>query len=109
MFYKIVLNFYFSLIKQMLAELHQITSISSNVCVTLIITWLVIKYFQFKKYITYYIKMTQPVDQIDQHLVDAVASNSLLADVQPADNKMKEKIVQVVSSGKSKRYLGNDY
>ena len=57
--------------------------------------------------------MTQP-DQIDQILlqaspqsqVDAVASNSLLADVQPADNKMKEKIVQVVASGKSKRYLG---
>ena len=57
--------------------------------------------------------MTQP-DQIDQILlqaspqsqVDAVASNSLLADVQPADNKMKEKIVQVVASGKSKRYFG---
>ena len=52
--------------------------------------------------------MTQP-DQIDQILlqaspqsqVDAVASNSLLADVQPADKKMKEKIV--VASGKSKR------
>ena len=57
--------------------------------------------------------MTLP-DQIDQILlqaflqsqVDAVASNSLLADVQPADNKMKEKTVQVVASGKSKRYLG---
>ena len=33
----------------MLAELYQITSILSNVCVILIITWLVIKYFQFKK------------------------------------------------------------
>ena len=53
--------------------------------------------------------MTQPVDQIDQLLLDAVASNSLLAkpvDVQPADNKMKEKLIQVVASGKSKRYLG---
>ena len=60
----------------MLAELHQITSILSNVCVILIITWLVIKYFQFKKYISYYIKMIQPVDQIDQLLLEALASDS---------------------------------
>ena len=33
----------------MLAELHQITSILSNVCVILIITWLVIKYFSSLK------------------------------------------------------------
>ena len=93
----------------MLAELYQITSILSNVCVILIITWLVIKYFQFKKYISYYIKMTQPVDQIDQLLLDAVvASDSATSfqQVQTADNKMKEKIIQVVASGKSKRYLG---
>ena len=66
--------------------------------------------------------MTQPVDQIDQLLlqtsqlqskVDAVASNSLLADVQPADNtrdntksKQVEKLIQVVAGGKRKRYLG---
>ena len=51
--------------------------------------------------------MTQP-DQIDQLLLQAppVANNSLLADVQPADKKMKEKIVQVVASGKSRRYVG---
>ena len=44
--------------------------------------------------------MTQPVDQIDQLLLQAQADNSLLADVQPADiqpadNKMKEKLIQV--------------
>ena len=96
-----------SLIKQMLAELDQITSILSNVCVILIITWMVIKYFQFKKYISYYIKMTQTaVDQIDQLLLDAVAS------VEPAElddntcTKLKEKIIQVVAGGKSRRYLG---
>ena len=50
----------------MLAELDQITSILSNVCVILITAWLVnkswqfktwIKSWQFKKYISYYIKM----------------------------------------------------
>ena len=76
----------------MLAELDQITSILSNVCVILIITWMAIKYFQFKKYISYYIKMTQQPDQIDQLLLQAVASNSVEpADVQSAGNKMKEK------------------
>ena len=57
--------------------------------------------------------MTQPVDQIDQLLLQAQsqADTSLLADVQPADvqpadNKMKEKLIQVVACGKCKRYLG---
>ena len=105
----------------MLAELDQITSILSNVCVILIITWLVIKSWQFKtwikswqfkKYISYYIKMTQPEDQIDQLLLQAVASNSVdiqAGDAQLDDNaqtKMKEKLIQVVAGGKSRRYLG---
>ena len=97
----------------MISELDQITSILSNVCVILIITWLVIKSWQFKKYISYYIKMTQPaVDQIDQLLLQAVASNSVdiqAADAQLDDNaqtKMKEKLIQVVAGGKSRRYLG---
>ena len=55
--------------------------------------------------------MTQPsVDQIDQLLLQAVASN----DVQAGDaqllvddiTKMKEKLIQVVAGGKSRRYLG---
>ena len=55
--------------------------------------------------------MTQPdVDQIDQLLLQAVASN----DVQTGDaqllvddiTKMKEKLIQVVAGGKSRRYLG---
>ena len=33
----------------MLAELCQITSILSNVCIILGVSWLAIKYFQFKK------------------------------------------------------------
>ena len=106
----------------MLAELDQITSILSNVCVILITAWLVIKSWQFKtwikswqfkKYISYYIKMTQPdVDQIDQLLLQAVASNSVdiqAGDAQLDDNaqtKMKEKLIQVVAGGKSRRYLG---
>ena len=52
--------------------------------------------------------MTQP-DQIDQLLLDAVvASDSATSfqQVQTADNKMKEKLILVVASGKSKRYLG---
>ena len=98
----------------MLAELDQITSILSNVCVILIITWLVIKSWQFKKYISYYIKMTQPavdqlaVDQIDQLLLDAVAeppAQLLVDDI----TKMKEKLIQVVAGGKSRRYLGKTF
>ena len=70
----------------MLAELDQITSILSNVCVILITAWLVNKSWQFKKYISYYIQMAQPsVDQIDQLLLDAVASN----DVQAGDAQLR--------------------
>ena len=94
----------------MLAELDQITGMK-RLCYT-IITWMVIKSWQFKKYISYYIKMTQPaVDQIDQLLLDAVAS------VEPAEllvddntcTKMKEKLIQVVAGGKSRRYLGKTF
>ena len=98
----------------MLAELDQITSILSNVCVILIITWMVIKSWQFKKYISYYIKMTQQPDQIDQLLlqasqVDAVASSLLAADNTQDGTKMKEKLIQVVAGGKSRRYLGKTF
>ena len=56
--------------------------------------------------------MTQPEDQIDQLLLQAVASNSVdiqAGDAQLDDNaqtKMKEKLIQVVAGGKSRRYLG---
>ena len=97
----------------MLAELDQITSILSNVCVILIIAWMVIKSWQLKKYITYYIKMTQPsVDQIDQLLLDAVAEPPADAQLLVDDNtctKMKEKLIQVVAGGKSRRYLGKTF
>ena len=101
----------------MLAELDQITSMLSNVCVILIITWMVIKFWQFKKYISYYIKMTQleaqtAVDQIDQLLLDAVAEPPADAQLLVDDNthtKMKEKLIQVVAGGKSRRYLGKTF
>ena len=48
--------------------------------------------------------MTQQPDHIDQLLLQAVASVEP-ADAQPADNKMKEKLIQVVAGGKSRRYL----
>ena len=58
--------------------------------------------------------MTQPsvdqlaVDQIDQLLLDAVASNDVQAGDDQLDDitKMKEKLIQVVAGGKSRRYLG---
>ena len=56
--------------------------------------------------------MTQPVDQIDQLLLDAVVasdSTTSFQQVQTADNtklKQVEKLIEVVASEKSKRYLG---
>ena len=58
--------------------------------------------------------MTQP-DQNDQLLLDAAkataeATASSFADTSPVDStKLKEKIIQVVVSGKSKRFLGKLY
>ena len=76
----------------MISELDQITSILSKVCVILIITWLVIKSWQFKKYISYYIKMTQPEDQVDQLLLQAspVASSLLAAENTQDSTKIKK-------------------
>ena len=81
----------------MLAELCQITSILSNVCIILGVSWLAIKYFQFKK-ILYIIKMA--TDQIDQLLQDAVQDATLAnftaanisADISADTSKEKEKI-----------------
>ena len=96
----------------MLAELCQITSILSNVCIILGVSWLAIKYFQFKK-ILYIIKMA--TDQIDQLLQDAVqdatlanftAANFTAADISADTSKEKEKLILVVASGKSKQFLG---
>ena len=90
----------------MLAELCQITSILSNVCIFLGVSWLAIKYFQFKK-ILYNIKMA--TDQIDQLLQDAVQDATLAnitADISADTSKEKEKLILVVASGKSKQFLG---
>ena len=62
--------------------------------------------------------MAQPVDQIDQLLLQTSQHETEVADVQPADVpadntrrdntnlKQVEKLIQVVAGGKSKRYLG---
>ena len=73
----------------MLAELCQITSILSNVCIFLGVSWLAIKYFQFKKILYNIIKMA--TDQIDQFLQDAVQDATLAnitADSQPAGHAL---------------------
>ena len=95
----------------MLAELCQITSILSNVCIFLGVSWLSIKYFQFKKILYNIIKMA--TDQIDQLLQDAVQDATLAnitanitADISADTSKEKEKLILVVASGKSKQFLG---
>ena len=91
----------------MLAELCQITSILSNVCIFLGVSWLAIKYFQFKKILSNIIKMA--TDQIDQLLQDAVQDATLAnitADISADTSKKKEKLILVVASGKSKQFLG---
>ena len=95
----------------MLAELCQITSILSNVCIFLGVSWLAIKYFQFKKILYNIIKMA--TDQIDQLLQDAVQDATLAnitanitADISADTSKEKEKLILVVASGKSKQFLG---
>ena len=77
----------------MLAELCQITSILSNVCIFLGVSWLAIKYFQFKKILYNIIKMA--TDQIDQLLHDAVQDATLAnitADISADTSKEKRKI-----------------
>ena len=91
----------------MLAELCQITSILSNVCIFLGVSWLAIKYFQFKKILYNIIKMA--TDQIDQLLQDAVQDATLAnitADISADTSKEKEKLILVVASGNSKHFLG---
>ena len=58
--------------------------------------------------------MTQPVaqpavDQIDQLLLDAVAEPAELLVDDNTHTKMKEKLIQVVGGGKSRRYLGKTF
>ena len=92
----------------MLAELCQITGILSNVCILLGVSWLAIKYFQFKKILYNIIKMA--TDQIDQLLQDAVQdatlANFTAANISADTSKEKEKLILVVASGKSKQFLG---
>ena len=54
--------------------------------------------------------MTQPaVDQIDQLLLDAVAEPAEQLVDDNTCTKMKEKLIQVVAGGKSRRYLGKTF
>ena len=100
----------------MLAELCQITSILSNVCIFLGVSWLAIKYFQFKKILYNIIKMA--TDQIDQLLQDAVQDATLAnitanitADISADTSKEKEKLILVVCQWKEQTisWQTNDY
>jgi hypothetical protein len=81
----------------MLTELCQITGIISNICIITITVWLVKKCFQVKKYFhnIYMDDIDNLLNQAEEHV--------------PQDNKMKERLIQVVASGKSKQYLGKLY
>ena len=99
----------------MLAELYQITSILSNVFVILSISWLVIKYFQINKISSYMMMQTtnqttnQTTDQIDE-LLSGVSFQQVEDIQEDFDNtklkELKEKLILVVASGKSKQFLG---
>ena len=84
----------------MLAELNQITGIISNVCVITISVWFLIHYFQAKKYLTKYIMAD--IDKLIDQVEDLQVADS-------PDNKMKERLIQVVAGGKSKDFLGKMY
>ena len=79
----------------MLAELYQITGIVSNICFIALVIWLVKNWIQAKKYFYEY------MDDIDSLLNQDVSV--------PQDNKTKERLIQVVASGRSKQYLGRLY
>ena len=76
----------------MLTELYQITSIVSSVCVIAITCYLVVIILRIKIYITKYMD------------IDQLISLETLKDV--VQDKTKERLIQVIASGKSKFYLG---
>ena len=80
----------------MLTELHQITAIVSNVCTITFTCWLFLKIWQIKKYFRLYMDIEK-----------LIGGENLCVDIQ--DNKMKERLIQVVASGKSKFYLGKNF
>ena len=82
----------------MLAELYYITGIAFHVCFMAIAGWLIVKIIQVKKY---FVKIY--MDDIDKILDQAVDQ------AVPQDNKAKERLIQVVASGRSKEYLGRFY
>ena len=87
----------------MLAEINQITGIAANICIITITVWFIVKYCKLKKYL-YKLYM----DDIDTLLNQTGEDNSLPQET-PADNKMKQRLIQVVAGGKSKQYLGKLY
>ena len=88
--------------RYMLTELYQITGIVSNICVMTIVVWLMVKHSQLKKYL-YNIYM-----DIDT-LLNQVGELPATEPTEPMDNKMKERLIHVVASGKSKVFLGKLY
>jgi hypothetical protein len=92
----------------MITELYQITGIVSNICIIAITIWLVKKWFQIKKYF-HNIYMDDIDKLIDQAEKMSATPQAKEMSAMPQDNKMKERLIQAVASGKSKEYLGKVY
>ena len=77
----------------------EILNAASNICVISITVFLVVKIYQLKKYINRYMDI--------ENLMSQVEPLEQAGSVQ--DNKVKERLIHVVASGKSKHYLGKLY
>lgn len=88
----------------MFTELNQITGFFSNICVIAIAVWMVVKYYRLKKYLNkIYMNMDELIDQIYSEADQSIPCSTT------EDNKVKERLIHVVASGKSKQYLGRLY
>ena len=91
----------------MLAELNQITGIVSNIFFISLIVFVVVKYYRLKKYLNMiYMDLDELIDQVcsqpSQPKQVEICSTT-------EDNKVKERLIHVVASGKSKQYFGRLY
>ena len=86
----------------MFAELYYITGIGANICIITIGVWLIVKYCRLKKYFN---NIYMDID----NLLEGISEQQMSEQQVPQDNKMKERLIHVVASGKSKQYLGRLY
>ena len=89
----------------MFVELNQITGIVSNICIITMMVLVVVKYCRLKKYLNkIYMNMDELIDQIySESKVDSTTEATT------ENTKVKERLIHVVASGKSKQYLGRLY